>query len=521
MSSRRLPHIIATCIILLLLSQVAWGQTDAPSPAAETAAADSVPEFRILELLVTGNTAIDSTVLRDEMDSAPGQPFSEARLRSDIARLLALYDRSGYPFAAVRITRLQTLASGNVAGVRLELTIDEGELLRIHEITVEGNTLTDADVIMRETRIVEGEIYDAEKIGDIRRRLERLQYFSTVREPEMYLRDDSIGGVLLGVVEGNTNRFDGVVGYQPAQGSEENGYFTGLVDVRFGNLFGTGRQLDARWERSTQEVSELALHYLEPWLFSLPLNVAAGFFQRQQDSAYVRRSVDGEISLLVSTDVTVAATVEASEVIPSAERALPGLYRGSTLSAGLQLRIDTRDDVYNPRSGIYLRNAYSGGDKRFTPTQGGEVRDFLQRIEVDAEYVQELVSRSVLSLSLHGRELKGDQLDQSDLYRVGGANTLRGYREEQFSATRAGWINSELRYSLGRRTFAFVFFDFGYIYQSPDIDRRREEVTAFRNGYGLGARIETALGIMGVSYALGKGDGLSQGKIHFGLINAF
>ncbi len=246
-----------------------------------------------------------------------------------------------------------------------------------------------------------------------------------------------------------------------------------------------------------------------------------GFFQRQQDSAYVRRAADAEIRILASTDITVAATLVGTEVIPSVNSSIAGLYRSSTLAAGLQLRIDTRDDVYNPRSGIVLRNAYSGGDKRFSPPGAAEVRDFIQRIEIDAEYYLEVVPRVVMALSLHGRELNGDEIDVSDLYRVGGANTLRGYREEQFAGTRFGWTNSELRYSLGRRTFAFAFFDFGYIEQSPDIDRGREEFTAFRSGYGIGARIETGLGIMGVSYALGRGDGLSDGKIHFGLINAF
>mgnify|MGYP000465865622 FL=1 len=511
---------LALLAAVLLLSAPLRAQT-----GTENAAAPSLPDtsavLHVGMLSITGSAAIPRALLREDIDSAPGAPFSEAALQRDIARLLDRYDRAGYPFAAVRIAALQLRRAGDSALADITLHIDEGPLLHIDEITVTGNTLTDADVIVREARIEKGARYDAEIVRDIRRRLERLQFFSRVAEPQLTLRDDSIGGLRIAVEEGSTNRFDGVVGYQPAQDSEESGYFTGLVDVRFGNLFGTGRQLAARWERATRESSELALHYLEPWLFGFPLNIAVGFFQRQQDSAYVRRAADAEISLLATTDITVAATLEATEVIPSVNSTLTGLYRSRTLAAGLQLRIDTRDDVYNPRSGIFLRNAYSGGDKTYTAPAGDDISDFIQRIEIDAEHYLELFPRVVLATALHGRELSGDELDASDLYRVGGANTLRGYREEQFSGTRFGWLNSELRYSLGRRTFAFAFFDFGYIEVSPDSERGREEMTAFRSGYGLGARIETALGIMGVSYALGRGDGLSEGKIHFGLINAF
>ena len=567
-------------------------------------------------VMFTGEIALPEVDLRTAMDIRRGEPFSEAVLKRDIDRLLALYDRRGYPFAVVRVADIRIryddadTAAGNAASIDpaspdaasidpaspdaaspdpaspdaaspdaaspdaaspdpaspdpaspdpaspdaaspdaaspdaaspdpaspdaaspdaavpdtvsadIVLAIESGDLFRIDEFTVEGNALTRTNVIVRETRIDRGEVYDAEKVGDVRRRLARLDFFSNVDEPRLYVRDGQ-GGLLLRVSEGSTNLFDGVVGYQPPAGEEEEGYFTGLVNLGFRNLFGTGRRLDARWERATREVSELELHYLEPWLFGYPINLTGGFFQRQQDSAYVRRALDGEIRFLATTDLQFAATVQSTQVIPSQNSVIPALTRSSTLAGGVELRIDTRDDIWNPRAGIILRNSYSGGDKRFTNAAGEEVTDFLQRIEIDAGYFHALFARTVLAVRLQGRELRGDELDISDFYRVGGANTLRGYREEQFTGTRFGWMNSELRYSLGRRTFAFIFYDFGYIYQSPDADRGREEFSAFRGGYGIGGRIETALGIMGVSYALGQGDGFADGKIHFGLINAF
>ena len=320
------------------------------------------------------------------------------------------------------------------------------------------------------------------------------------------------------MTEGGANRFDGIIGYQPPRGDEESGTVTGLVNLGLRNLFGTGRRLDARWERATSEISELEIRYLEPWVAGLPLNLSGGLRQRQQDSAYVRRGLEGAVTFLWSSDLELTASVAQTTVIPS--EGVTDVARGSTLAGGLELRIDTRDNVYNPRSGITLRNSYSGGSKR-SSTADGERHSSVQRLEVDAEYFQALWPRTVLAVALHGRELRGGDLDVSDLYRLGGANSLRGYREEQFSGTRLGWTSLEFRYSLGRRTFAFAFYDFGYIAQSPDPSRNRPEFSATRGGYGIGGRLETALGILGVSYALGEGDGLAEGKIHFGLVNEF
>ncbi|PLX33181.1 MAG: hypothetical protein C0600_00950 [Ignavibacteria bacterium] len=510
------PLVLFALLTGLVSAQQHTGGTD--TRTATPAVAMDPPV--IDELHFEGNTVLEEEELLRLVDSRPGAPFSEQVLTRDIERILTAYDRSGYPFAEVRVEDLVPSAEAEPPTLTIRLGISEGLPFRIMEVMVEGNTLTHTDVILRETRIEKGELYDAEKVNDIRRRLERLEYFSRVDNPQLYMRDSS-GGLLLRVAEGNTNRFDGVIGYQPAQNSDEDGYLTGLVDVSFRNLFGTGRQLAAHWERATRDISQLELHYLEPWVLSLPLNIGIGFFQRQQDSAYVRRSIDAQLRLMAGSSVEVGALLRSTTVIPSVGNTLSGLTRSSTLEAGIDLRIDTRDDLYHPLSGIMLRNAYSGGSKRFERSTGEEVSDFIQRIEVDAAWYQELLPRTILALALHGRELNGDELDISDLYRLGGARSLRGYREEQFVGTRFAWLNTELRYSLGRRTFAFVFFDFGYIYQSPDYTRDREELTAWRNGYGLGGQIETGLGIMGVSYALGQGDGFSDGKIHFGLVNAF
>ncbi|MBR9977016.1 MAG: BamA/TamA family outer membrane protein [Bacteroidetes bacterium] len=479
----------------------------------------SGPLLRTGDVSFTGNEALSDEALLREIALSSGTVFDETVAETDLRRIVTVYEQAGYPFAAARIGDIMIQKRNGEAVAHVTFSIEEGMLFYIDEIIVEGNTLTQAHVIVRETRIAGHERYDPEIIGDIRRRLERLRFFDRVEEPLLYVRD-SIGGILLRVEEGNTNQFDGIVGYQPPRGTEEEGSFTGLVNMHFRNLFGTGRQLDARWERATTNISELELHYHEPWVAGLPISLSAGLFQRQQDSAYVRRNVTASVSFLWSSNMQLTGRIDQTQVIPSIDTDLPGLAHSKTLSGGIELYIDTRDNVYNPRSGITLRNSYSGGNKRIRSTDG-DVTAFIQRLELDAGYFQEVLPRAILALELHGRELRGGELDLSDLYRLGGANTLRGYREEQFNGTRLGWTSIEFRYSLGRRTFAFAFLDFGYIEQSPDPTRNRAAFNALRNGYGIGSRLETALGIISVSYALGEGDGFADGKIHFGLVNAF
>jgi len=110
----------------------------------------------------------------------------------------------------------------------------------------------------------------------------------------------------------------------------------------------------------------------------------------------------------------------------------------------------------------------------------------------------------------------GSSFENSDLYRLGGTSTLRGYLENQFLGSRIAWSNIEYRFLLARRSYIFTFFDSGYYFNSA-VDKKED----FKLGYGLGLSIETGLGVLGVSFALGQGDSFSEGKIHFGIINEF
>lgn len=104
---------------------------------------------------------------------------------------------------------------------------------------------------------------------------------------------------------------------------------------------------------------------------------------------------------------------------------------------------------------------------------------------------------------------------------MGGMTNVRGYREEQFRASRLTYGTVEMRYSFSRKSFASLFFDPGYYYRPDDALNNIPKQEGFIYGYGVGIRIETAIGVIGVSYAIGKEDGILDGKIHFGLINDF
>lgn len=388
----------------------------------------------------------------------------------------------------------------------------------INKIEIEGNDLTDENIIIREIRMKEEDTFNQVLADKITKRLKRLSIFSRVNMPEYFIDQDDKGTLKLSITEGNTNSFDGIIGYIPAASARGKGYFSGLVNVSFRNLFGTMRAFSLKWQQVSRASQDLEINYFEPWLFGLPINLYPSFFQRKQDSSYVQRNLGVRTEVLVSEFLSFNLTINSERVIPSAEKTIALLNNSSSISIGGGMKYDTRDDFFFPNEGLIFRTDYFYIRKAISEqTTSANTTIDLRKIVADFDYYQPTFSNQIFTVGLHGRELRGNDFDLSDLFRLGGTNTLRGYEENQFSGSRLLWMNNEYRLLLAEKNFVFVFLDVGYYYRNF----RNENLSKIKYGYGLGVAVDSPLGILKVNYALGEGDSISKGKIHFGIINAF
>lgn len=474
----------------------------------------------LAELVVSGCTDCPEESVIRGLGSQAGRRLDPAVVRRDIDVLLRWYEQQGYPFTRIAVSGIDVTTTSAGPGLALELFVDEGELVSIEEVRLRGNTETQDGVILREARVDMHILYDPDQVEKIQQRLSRLNMFSNVRTPEVYVGPRG-GGLLIEVEEGNTNTFDGVLGYVPGGVGGVDGMFTGLVDISMRNLFGTARKLHVRWQRDDRRTQEIGVRYVEPWILGFPLNIGVGFFQRQQDSLYVRRAIDAKIDVMLSDLFSIAGVVNQEHIIPSSTLLSPSVASSRTQTMGIELRYDSRDDAISPMSGVRYRSEYLIGSKNILATpsgvagQGGTV----QKVAIDLDSYHRVFGSQVVAFGVHGRQITADQVDVSDRYQFGGTNTLRGYVENQFSGSKIAWSNAEFRLLLARHSYLYGFFDMGY-YVSPGSSAVLS-VQKFKHGYGVGFRLDTDLGNIGVNLAFGEGDGLAQAKVHFGLINQF
>jgi outer membrane protein assembly factor BamA len=196
----------------------------------------------------------------------------------------------------------------------------------------------------------------------------------------------------------------------------------------------------------------------------------------------------------------------------------------TTTEAGFEL--DRRDNPFVPRRGTAFR--LSSGTVFKTETLRPDGSGSSKATQLVAHALGQASRPTGASAGARAELEGGLRLSNEpvvpvyDLDFVGGATTLRGYREGEFQVAR--WAVARLEYGVftaesGR---VFAFLDQGVL-DRPFLGEAGEaqNTTLYRAGYGIGIEAPLTLGRLGLTLGYGKGDGPLDGKLHVRLTSRF
>ncbi len=468
------------------------------------------PVWRLGEIRFVGSSLFDESELVGRLDLRPGRPFEADAVASDLARLLQSWGRRGHIFASFRL-RPRRSADGRVD---LTVVVDDGPLVHLGELRARGNETTGVETLERASGLRPGRVLDRRIFDRSAERLRRLGYFSEVRGPVLTRGPavDLVDAELV-VVEAPTHSAEGVLGYAPAgDGGDEQ--LTGYLELSLHNLFGTGRELDLSWERVRADELTLQVRWRERWVFGSDASLLASFAQVVQDSTFLEDMFGLEIAYPIGWRFEGSLRFQRERVIPGRRR--DGLVpdRSNTRSAGIGLSRDGRDDPWNPRRGLLLDSSLDLGRR------GNET---LIRGRGRVELSLPLASRQswLAGLDLMALEPPPGPVQLPDLFRIGGAGSLRGFREDELRALRGGIATGELRLHTGAMSRVALFLDLAYLRRAEAASQGARFVWRSHVGYGLGLRIGSRAGLLGIDYGVSAGDSPMDGKIHLGIQNLF
>ena len=474
---------------------------------------------------------ISQNDIRRALGLREGQLFTETALARGIEKIQMLSSEHGYPKIEVEPADFQF--SSEKGTVDFQLHVREGAPIRIGEVKVSGLQKTKAAVVMREIPLKSDERFDQRKIDASYRRLRNLGYFYQINPNvlEAGESDDTVN-FHARVTEARTGRLSGVIGYAPPDSETDTApQLTGVLEARETNLLGTGRQANFYWKTGLR--STLRLGYEEPWILGKPIAIGVEYAQLQQRNPSTdAESDERSASLSGKTDFgrvfqgvltlgykrinipEIGFPTENLASLPPESRdgflypsdtslSAQGAYSGTKYSLMLQLTRDTRDYFLNPTRGRRDSIAFEISRSDFR----------LRKVWLSLQQYFPTWRNQTVAIELHGAAAWGTNIPSTELFYLGGANTLRGYDEDWFSGPRRVHGTLEYRFLVGQASQVFAFTDVGAV----TLSERPSVFDKLRVGYGLGVRLESKGGILRLDYGLAAGESALRGKIHINL----
>jgi outer membrane protein assembly factor BamA len=480
-------------------------ETEQQSKAGKVALVYRISEgsrARAGEVRIAGNRLISGVRLRALLPKYQSW-FTEVGITRNVTTLLDFYADNGFPFCSIQPESL-TRRDLEVSYV---LVINEGPEVLLSDVRFSGHVETRPHLLRRLLGLRLGVPYSE---TETRRRIARFAAdpLLTVRDWQIR-RTDRDFWLDVSLQEQKANRVFGSAAW-----SAEYRELVGQFDLDLANLFGTRRAAKLNWQGSPGR-QDFSFSYTEPWLLGTNVDARADVRHRLRDTSYAATNLglNGRVGLsqMLALDFETGWELIAAGA---------GMHSARTWWVGSGLSADNRDSRANP-----TRGAWGSISTRFgARTLDSTGRQNLVRGLLDAAGIVPFSDRLNLSLAGHLRTLFAtDTVFDYDRYELGGANSMRGYREGELRTALGAWLNTELRYLVGPTTRVYPFFDCAILQEPPIAYQLSAIAYHLHAAYGAGLRIGSRLGVVGLDYGVPIRLGASplRGKLHFSLQTDF
>lgn len=481
------------------------------------------PAYTFDEITVSGYKLFDKEKIQQQVLCKKGEAFSPEKIRQSVKNITDLYGSQGYIESYV--THEQQLVREKKA-YSLHFSVQEGERYRVGLIKIFGNQSTKSRVILNESLLVPGEIFDIRKLRATEEKLLMIDYFKNVnvywsKSSENLSHKETFRDIHIEVEEKSTGQFGCSFGISTRESvfggldlQERNFNIRGMKNIfkeGLPALRGDGEYAHARLDVGKKARNMLLSwqkpHFMDtPWLFGFNIEQSNN---RQHSDDYHINSLGFNLHAsyplssywrfewqyrLRDIDIFVKEKKLSQDSSASSSTQNTALReqmsKGGIVSAsGISFVFDSLDNPFKPKNGFSSRieAEYAG--------LGGDY-DFLSLSYLNSYYTQ-LHKTGVFKYRFDFRFINPlsstlqENLPLAERLFLGGEDSVRGYRSFSLgpkynNRSPKGGISStlislEYQRNINETFDAFAFFDAGNV----NLERFHFGIMNISYGYGL------------------------------------
>ncbi len=417
-----------------------------------------------------------------------------------LKNLTSEYDKTGKSFTEVQLVN-QHLKNDTLF---CELRVKETRTRKINKTVLKGYTKFPKSFLKH--YIVTKKPFSKEKLKTIEDKIKQLPFVKNTKQPAVLFTKDSTH-LYLYLKKIKANKLDALLGFSNQEG-ESKLKFNGHIDLALTNTLHKGETLLFKWNNTGDDQQEINLLLDKPYIFKSPINAAYNLNIFRQDSTFVNTKQQLSIGYKPHYKHTINTyyKTESSTTLDNND----ALNKNFTKSVfGFNYLYQKINNWRIPKVRVEF-DMSTGNKKTDTNTQQ-------QTFSSNLIYNFEITPNNHIYTQNRNGYLKSPNKTNNELYRTGGATTLRGFLEQSIVSHLYNYTNIEYRYFNNPISYLYLFSDLGYF---KNLNQETNLLS-----FGLGYTLGTPSGLLKISYAVGKNQNtdfnLANGLFHINFVTIF
>ena len=486
----------------------------------------------ISKVSVSGQTLYTEEQLKEALGIKEGEILNGNLLDPQNNGIIKKYNADGYSLARVEDIKIEkdgslavSLTEGIVTGITYSKVNSkkEGERRNPNQTKLR----TQDYVFERVQKLHEGQVYNKENVEGTIRELYRTGLFTSI-EPVFKGGETNPNArtVEFLVEERPTASINGSISYGTSVG------IVGGIKFSDTNFMGKGQEATFNVEVSNKGNKTAEIGLFDPWIKGTD-RLQGGWSVYWKESKD-EDAVDSELMKVrkIGTRLTLGKglndkiyvrTALRFENVREQEADQDVREKYNLVAVTPSIIYDTRNNSFNPQSGIYSTASYEYGELISDPRSYSQVeldlRAYHRTFFKDANV---MAYRAVWGYT-------GAGTPESLRFSVGGAESIRGYDSGAFDGYNKFHLSIENRTQVNKFMQIVGFFDMGNAWQTVGAEPDRESANQFKDlkkGVGVGVRLNTPVGPLRFDYgwpldAVTAGEKKESGKFYFSFGQTF
>lgn len=374
------------------------------------------------------------------------------KLQDFLSEVSKNLDQQGRSFSKVQLKNID-IKDKTLYGV-LEILPSEKRI--INKVIVKGYKNFPVSFLKNYFNIKSNSVFNQKKIEDISNSTKSLSFIKEIKSPEILFTEDSTL-LYIYLKKHQNNSFNGIVNFA----SKEDGglLFNGNIDLKLHNVLDSGEKLELFWNSISDERQEFKILTEIPYIFNSAITPEIEFSIYKQDSTFLNTTFNSKIKYSVSEKLKLGLSYD-SETSSKLNQSIltDGIDNFNTNFIGFNLSYTKPKYDLFFKNKFYLEISPSVGKRKSENVTSNQFK-----IKATTSYIFDINYRNSIYIKNETGYLNSDTFLNNELFRIGGANSIRGFSEQSILTSSYTFFNFEYQFLTSEKSYIYSITDIGNI----------------------------------------------------------